>query len=146
MSPQVTFKSSEDKVPQAGSQVDSAGKQVGGPPRLCDAVRTPYIPSHGTAPSALPEAPVGLEDLGRAAALRVVGPDREKWLQGMQSNDLAAAPWGGAVPGAFLGGKGRLVAVGLLWRRRDGGIVTTEPHPPGAPRAPPHPRLVTGEP
>jgi len=70
---------------------------------------------------------VGLEDLGPAAALRVVGPDREKWLQGMQSNDLAAAPFGGAIAGAFLGGKGRLVALGLLWRRRDEVIVTTDP-------------------
>ena len=86
-------------------------------------MRTPYTPSHGTPPSALPEQPVGLEDLGPAAALRVVGPEREKWLQGMQSNDLAAAPPGGAVPGAFLGGKGRLVAVALLWRRRDEVIV-----------------------
>jgi folate-binding protein YgfZ len=59
--------------------------------------------------------------------LRVVGPDREKWLQGMQSNDLAAAPYGGAVAGAFLGGKGRLVALGLLWRGRDDVLVTTEP-------------------
>ncbi|HEY5676480.1 MAG TPA: hypothetical protein VIR81_06845 [Myxococcales bacterium] len=127
MSPQVTFKSSEDKVPQAGAQVDSAGKPVGAPPRLCDAVRAPHAPSHGAMPSAMPEAPIGLEDLGPAAALRVVGPDREKWLQGMQSNDLAAAPWGGAVPGAFLGGKGRLVAVALLWRRRDEVIVSTDP-------------------
>jgi folate-binding protein YgfZ len=126
MSPQVTFKSSEDKVPKAGSQVDSAGKPVGPPPRLCDAVRTPYTPSHGTKPAALPQQPVGLEDLGPAAALRVVGPEREKWLQGMQSNDLAAAPWGGAVPGAFLGGKGRLVAVALLWRRRDEMIISTD--------------------
>jgi len=128
MSPQVTFKSSEDKVPQEGALVDSAGRTVGTAPRLCDAVRPPYTPSHGDPPSTMPQAPVGLEDLGAAAALRVVGPDREKWLQGMQSGDLAAAPYGGAVPGAFLGGKGRLVAVGLLWRRRDEVIVTTEPH------------------
>jgi folate-binding protein YgfZ len=127
MSPQVTFKSAGDKVPQAGAPVDSAGEPVAAPPRLCDAVRTPYTPSHGEPPSALPERPAGLEDLGPAAGLRVVGPEREKWLQGMQSNDLAAAPWGGAVPGAFLGGKGRLVAVALLWRRRDEVIVSTEP-------------------
>ncbi|HET7788618.1 MAG TPA: hypothetical protein VFL36_21770 [Myxococcales bacterium] len=126
MSPQVTFKSSGDKAPQADSEVDSAGKPVPPPPRLCDAVRTPYVPSHGTKSAALPQPPVGLEDLGPAAAVRVVGPEREKWLQGMQSNDLAAAPFGGAVAGAFLGGKGRLVAVGLLWRRRDEVIVSTD--------------------
>ena len=126
MSPQVTFKSSEDKVPQAGALVDSAGKPVGPPPRLCDAVRVAWIPSHGAAPARLPQQPSGLEDLGPAAALRVVGPDREKWLQGMQSNDVAAAPYGGGVAGAFLGGKGRLVALGLLWRRRDEMIVSTD--------------------
>jgi len=124
MSPQVTFKSNEDRAP--GAEVDSAGSAVPPAPRLCDAVRAPYTPSHGSAPSSLPQPPVGLEDLGPAAALRVVGPDREKWLQGMQSNDLAAAPFGGAIAGAFLGGKGRLVALGLLWRRRDEVIVTTD--------------------
>src|SRR6202171_3639194 len=132
MSPQVTFKSSEDKVPQPGVLVDSAGKPVGGPPRLSDAVRPPYTPSHGRAPKAMPQPPVGLEDLGPAAALRVVGPDREKWLQGMQSIDLAAAPYGGAVAGVFLGGKGRLVAEALLWRRADEVIVTTDPERHGA--------------
>jgi folate-binding protein YgfZ len=126
MSPQVTFKSNEDKAPQAGALVDSAGKLVPPAPRLAEAVAQPYTPSHGSAPSELPQRPVGLEDLGPAAALRVIGPDREKWLQGMQSNDLAAAPYGGAVAGLFLGGKGRLVAEGLLWRRRDEVIVTTD--------------------
>jgi folate-binding protein YgfZ len=70
---------------------------------------------------------VGLQDLGPAAALRVVGPDREKWLQGMHSNDLSAAPFGGAVAGVFLGGKGRLVAEAMLWRRRDEVVITTDP-------------------
>jgi aminomethyltransferase len=125
MSPQVTFKSNEDKAPQAG--LDASGRPVPPPPRLCDAVRIPYAPSHGAAPSAMPQPPVGLEDLGPAAAIRVVGPEREKWLQGMQSNDLSAAPYGGAVAAAFLGGKGRLVALALLWRRRDEVIVTTGP-------------------
>jgi len=125
MSPQVTFKSSEDKVPQA--DVDSAGRPLPGAPRLCDAVRAPSVPSHGSPPSSMPTPPAGLEDLGPAAAIRVVGPDREKWLQGMQSNDLSAAPFGGAVAGAFLGGKGRLVALALLWRRRDEVIVSTDP-------------------
>src|SRR5438477_2897859 len=126
MSPQVTFKSNEEKLPQAGALVDSAGKPVPSAPRLCDAVAQVYTPSHGSAPSALPQRPVGLEDLGPAAALRVIGPDSEKWLQGMQSNDLAAAPYGGAVAGLFLGGKGRLVAEAILWRRRDEVIVSTD--------------------
>src|SRR5260370_4893372 len=118
MSPQVTFKSNEDKAPQAGALVDSAGKPVPPAPRLAEAVAQPYTPSHGSAPSELPHRPVGLDDLGPAAALRVIGPDREKWLQGMQSNDLAAAPYGGAVAGLSRGGKGRLGAGGLLRRKR----------------------------
>ena len=125
MSPQITFKSSEDKAPEA--ELDSAGKPLPFAPRFCDAVRAPYTPSHGSAPDAMPQPPVGLEDLGPALGVRVVGPDREKWLQGMQSNDLAAAPYGGAIAGAFLNGKGRLVAIGLLWRRRDEVIVTADP-------------------
>ncbi len=125
MSSQVTFKSNEEKLPQAGEQASAA-------PRLTDAVRMQYTPSHGSAPSERPQPPVGLEDLGPAAAIRVVGPDREKWLQGMQSNDLGAAPHGGAVAGVFLGGKGRLVAEGLLWRRAEEVIVTTDPERHGA--------------
>jgi folate-binding protein YgfZ len=125
MSPQITFKSNDEKAPQA--EVDSTGRPVPSAPRLSDAVRTSDAPSHGSAPSSSPQRPVGLEDLGPAAAFRVVGPDREKWLQGMQSNDLAAAPYGGALAGTFLGGKGKLVALALLWRRRDEVIVTTDP-------------------
>lgn len=125
MSPQVTFKSNEEKVPQAGVLVDAAGKPVPPAPRLADAVARPYAASHGSAPSAMPERPVGLQDLGPAAALRVIGPDREKWLQGMQSNDLASAAYGGAVAGLFLAGRGRLVAEALLWRRPDEVIITT---------------------
>ncbi len=129
MSPQVTFKSNEDHVPRLsdGPLIDSSGRQVPPAPRLSDVARVPYTPSHGRAPGQMPPPPVGLSDLGPAAALRVVGPDREKWLQGMQSNDLSAAPWGGAVAGAFLNGKGRLVAEGLLWRYPEQVIVTTAP-------------------
>src|SRR4051812_16507277 len=73
MSSQVTFKSNEDKAPQAGDQAPSA-------PRLSEVVRAQYTPSHGSAPAEMPQPPVGLEDLGPAAAIRVIGPDREKWL------------------------------------------------------------------
>src|SRR5712671_7062717 len=95
MSPQVTFKSNDDKVPQ--SEADAEGTPIPSAPRLSDAVRTNEAPSHGSAPSSMPQRPAGLEDLGPAGAFRVVGPEREKWLQGMQSNDLSAAPDGGAV-------------------------------------------------
>jgi len=116
MSPQVTFKSNEDKAPEV----------PGVPaPRLREAAQRPYVPSHGVAPAELPPTPVGLEDLGPAAALRVAGPERELWLQGMQTNDLTAAPLGGAIEGAFLGGKGRLVADALLFRRPDEVLIAT---------------------
>jgi folate-binding protein YgfZ len=116
MSPQVTFKSNEDKAPAV--PVEAA-------PRLREAVQRPYVPSHGAAPAELPPTPVGLEDLGPAAVLRVTGPERELWLQGMQTNDLTAAPLGGAVEGAFLGGKGRLVAGALLFRRPEEVLIAT---------------------
>jgi folate-binding protein YgfZ len=119
MSSQVTFKSTDEKTPQPGEQVAPA-------PRLSEAARPAYTPSHGRAPSEMPLPPVGLQDLGPAAAIRVVGPDREKWLQGMQSNDLGAASFGGAVAGVFLNGRGRLVAESLLWRRAEEVIVTTD--------------------
>lgn len=116
MSPQVTFKSNEDKAPAV--PVEPA-------PRLREAVQRAYVPSHGVAPAELPPTPAGLEDLEPAAVLRVTGPERELWLQGMQTNDLTAAPLGGAVEGAFLGGKGRLVADALLFRRADEVLIAT---------------------
>lgn len=120
MSPSVTFKSN---VPGAG---EAPGTSAAAAPLLADSVCTPYIPSHGVAPSVLPDAPSGLQDLGPAHALRVVGPEREQWLQGMQTSDLSSAPMGGAVACAFLGSKGRLIAEGLLWRRPDEVLVTTD--------------------
>jgi folate-binding protein YgfZ len=94
---------------------------------VADARRDAYLPSHGNPPSRLPPPPVGLLDLGPAAALRVIGPDREAWVQGMQSNDVAAAPYGGAVAGSFLNGKGRLVAEGHVWRYPEEVVLTTIP-------------------
>jgi folate-binding protein YgfZ len=128
MSPNVTFKSAKDSEPRGGAAdavTDSGGRPVGPAPTLAGAKRAPYVPSHGNAPSKMPEPPYGLLDLGPAAALRVIGPDGEKWVQGMQSNDVAAAPYGGAVAASFLNGKGRLVAEGLVWREREELILTT---------------------
>jgi folate-binding protein YgfZ len=70
---------------------------------------------------------VGLLDLGPAAALRVRGPDREVWLQGMQTADLRAAPEGGGVYTAFLGGKGRLVTDGFVFRYPEELIIAVPP-------------------
>jgi folate-binding protein YgfZ len=130
MSPNVTFKSARDAEPRSGpaeALTDSGGRPVALAPTLAAVEREPYVPSHGNPPSAMPEPPSGLLDLGPAAALRVIGPEREKWVQGMQTNDVAAAPYGGAVAASFLNGKGRLVAQGLVWRNPDELILTTIP-------------------
>ena len=128
MSPQITFKSTPSRPAAPGEALtDSAGKPVPPAPSLAEVVRSEYIPSHGKAPDRLPPAPSGLSDLGAASALRVIGPDREAWVQGMQSGDVSAAPMRGAVAGLFLGGKGRLVAEGLIWRFPDELLITTLP-------------------
>jgi folate-binding protein YgfZ len=128
MSPQITFKSNPSRAAAPGEALtDSAGNPVPPAQTLAQAVRPEYVPSHGKASDRLPPPPYGLFDLGAAAALRVIGPEREAWMQGMQSADVSGAPMGGAVAGLFLGGKGRLVAEALIWRFPDELIVTTLP-------------------
>jgi folate-binding protein YgfZ len=128
MSPQITFKSTQSRVPAPGEALtDSAGKPLPKAATLAQAVLPQYSPSHGKGPDRLPAPPYGLSDLGVAAALRVIGPEREAWMQGMQTADVSAAPMGGAVAALFLGGKGRLVAEALLWRYSEELIVTTLP-------------------
>jgi folate-binding protein YgfZ len=58
--------------------------------------------------------------------VKVVGPEREIWLQGMQSNDLALAPVSGAIEAAFLNGRGRLVSTGIIWRYPDHLVITSD--------------------
>src|SRR5712671_6721632 len=128
MSPQITFKSTQSRAPAPGEALtDSAGRPVPPAPSLGEIVLPEYRPSHGGPPDRLPAPPYGLSDLGPAAALRVIGPEREAWMQGMQTADVASIPLGGAAPALFLGGKGRLVAEGLLWRFPEELIVTTLP-------------------
>jgi folate-binding protein YgfZ len=128
MSPQITFKSTQTRPAAPGEALtDSAGKPVAPAPTVADVALPEYRPSHGNAPDRLPPPPYGLLDLGPAAALRVIGPEREAWMQGMQSGDVSAAPMGGAVAGLFLGGKGRLLAEGLVWRFPEELILTTLP-------------------
>ncbi len=131
MSAQITRKSSDDHKqplppPPPGVMVDRAHEPVGSALLLAEWVPAAPVASHGRLP-ALPPAPRGLIDLGPAGALRVTGPDRESWLQGMQTGDLAAAPEGGAAPGVFLGTRGKTVADGLLWRFKDSVVVTVRP-------------------
>ena len=121
MSTQITRKSTGDLAngPSAladGTLLDAKGRTVSPAPTVGDVRLTSYVPSHGQAAEPLPAAPVGLLDLGPAAAFRVRGPDRETWLQGMQTADLKAAAHGGGVYAAFLGGKGRLVTDALIFR------------------------------
>jgi folate-binding protein YgfZ len=116
MSSQVTRKSAGD-VPKDAPPPPPA-------PLLAAATTAPYAPSHGQPAEPLPAAPQGLLDLGAAQAFRVRGPDRESWLQGMQTADVLAAPLGGAAYAAFLGGKGRLVSDGLVRRYADELLVT----------------------
>ena len=128
MSPQITFKSTQSRAPAPGEALtDSAGNPLPPAQTLGQVVVPEYRPSHGRPPDRLPAPPYGLSDLGAAAALRVIGPEREAWMQGMQSADVSAAPMGGALAALFLGGKGRLVAEGLLWRFPEELIVTTIP-------------------
>jgi folate-binding protein YgfZ len=130
MSPLITRKSSDDSkgadlgAPQ-GILLDSSGVPVPRAAPLSSVVRTVAAATHGRLPSVLPAFPKGLQDLGVAAGLRITGPERESWLQGVQTNDLRAAPEHGAVEALFLGGKGRIVAEGLVFRYRDELIVTT---------------------
>ena len=123
MSPNVTFKSTDDREPQAAAP----GQALAQAPSLGDVTRTSYTASHGTAPDRMPQAPYGLLDMGPAAALRVIGPDREKWMQGMQTADISAAPYGGGVPGSFLDGKGKLVAEATIFRFPEEILVVTVP-------------------
>ena len=128
MSPQITFKSTQSRAPAPGEALtDSAGRAVPPAEALGQLVLPEYRPSHGKPPDRLPSPPYGLSDLGAAAALRVIGPEREAWMQGMQTADVSATPIGGAAAALFLGGKGRLVAEGLLWRFPEELIVTTLP-------------------
>ena len=130
MSATITRKSSEDHQPPPspppGVLVDRKGAAVGEAPLLLDWTPAAPVASHGRLP-ALPPAPRGLCDLGAVSALRVTGPDREAWLQGMQTGDLKAASLGGAAAGIFLGGKGRAIADGLLWRFAEEVLVTVPP-------------------
>src|SRR6267143_1100162 len=128
MSPQITFKSTQSRAPAPGEALtDSAGRPVPPAATLGEVVLPEHRPSHGRPPYRLPAPPYGLSDLGAAAALRVIGPEREAWMQGMQTADVSATPIGGAAAALFLGGKGRLVAEGLVGRFPEELIVTTLP-------------------
>ena len=86
MSPQITFKSTLSRAPAPGEALtDSGGRPVPRPPSLAQVVRAEDPPSHGKPPDRLPPPPYGLSDLGAAAALRVIGPEREAWMQGIQA-------------------------------------------------------------
>ncbi|MBS2023320.1 MAG: folate-binding protein YgfZ [Deltaproteobacteria bacterium] len=132
----ITRKSSEDnKVPaQAlaagvppGVLIDAQGVPVGEAQLLSAWSEAAFVPSHGTMPSGALPSTRGFVDLGAAAALRVVGPDRESWLTGVTTADVKAAQAGGAVYSLFLNGRGRVVADGYVFRFADELVITTRP-------------------
>jgi len=80
--------------------------------------------SHGRAPSISAPLPRGLAELealegAGAAVVRVTGPDRESWIQGVQTADVRRVPVGGAAPTLFLNTRGRALCDGTLWRLGD---------------------------
>lgn len=129
MATALTRKTSDDHraPPLAGVLIDPSGQPAPPAPLLAAWVPAAGAPSHGTAPEGSAPAPGGWLDLGPAAALRVTGPERESWVQGVQTNDVRAAPAGGAVYTLFLGARGRVVADGHVFRSPDALVLTTRP-------------------
>ena len=124
MSSQITRKSTPDASAQPaaladGSLIDAKGRPVASAGTVASVRPALEPPSHGRPAEPMPRAPEGLLDLKTNAAFSVRGPDRESWLQGMQTADLKAASYGGGAYAAFLGGKGRLVTDGFLFRHPD---------------------------
>lgn len=124
MSSQITRKSTPEPSAQPsalsdGTLVDVKGRPVAAAATLATARRVAEPPSHGRPAEPMPQGPVGLRDSGPAAAFSVRGPDRESWLQGMQTADLKGIAHGGGAYAAFLGGKGRLVTDALVFRLPD---------------------------
>jgi folate-binding protein YgfZ len=65
-------------------------------------------------------------DWSARGVLKVTGPDRLEFLQGMCTADVKKLPSGGAYA-AFLTNKGAMVADGRLWDRGEDVIIVTEP-------------------
>lgn len=59
--------------------------------------------------------------------LRVTGADRERFLQGMLTNDVAALPPGGWARAAILNVKGRVIAVLDVVKHEDAFVLLAEP-------------------
>jgi tRNA-modifying protein YgfZ len=64
-----------------------------------------------------------LIDLSHRAKIRVAGPDRERYLNGQLTNELAAAILGRTIHGCFLTAKGKLVADVFVTLTRDDSLI-----------------------
>ncbi len=64
-------------------------------------------------------ASAGLVELSDRARLEVRGPDRQTWLQGMVTNDLAKLGPGQGCAATALNNKGKLLGSLLIWVRPD---------------------------
>lgn len=134
MSTAITRKSSDDHKPATpaappGVLLDREGRPVAEAALLGSCVASPFAPSHGRAFEAALPATHGFvtqgPELGPVQALRVTGPDRESWAQGVHTADTKAIAKGGGVSTLFLGGKGRIIADGMIFRFADALVITT---------------------
>src|SRR5689334_7240456 len=66
-------------------------------------------------------------DWSARGTLRVTGPDRLEFLQGMCTAEVKKLPPGAAAYAAFLTNKGAMVADGRLWNLPEGVLIDTEP-------------------
>ncbi len=126
----ITRRSSEQATPQSAAEgqplLDPSGQPAPDAPALLSWTPERAAVSHGREPPGWPLAadgrslePRGLVDRGSAALLEVTGPEREAWMQGVQTADVRAIPVAGAVRTLFLNARGRAVSEGLLWRLSD---------------------------
>ncbi len=122
MASTITRRSADHTLAAGEALLDAQGNPAPQAPRLLE--WQPAAPgfSHGRAPSGFPEdalarAPRGLEDLGPASVLRVLGPEREPWIQGVQTLGVQAIAANGGARTLFLNARGRVLSDGTLWRR-----------------------------
>jgi folate-binding protein YgfZ len=66
-------------------------------------------------------------DWSARGTMRVTGPDRLDFLQGMCTAEVKKLPPGAAAYAAFLTNKGAMVADGRLWNRGEDTVIDTEP-------------------
>ncbi len=127
----ITRRSAEHGLAAGEGLLDAEGNPARAAPRLLEWRPARPAFSHGRAPGGSPQggldggptdalalAPRGLEDLGPASVLRVRGPEREPWIQGVQTLDVQTIAADGGARTLFLNARGRVLASATLWRRQ----------------------------